>query len=265
MHRGMDFGTIGGRVRILKFTAATCEIEFWWTMKSRFRPPGSARCARAMWGIQGRRGEKNWIDFAGACISRLMPRALIVGVRLRYRVDSLGIGTAIIFRCPSEIHRDKSPLAILCDSNAVSHSVWSRERNKSDEEWSGWWRIPFRLNAKNHMKMAKFEHHMRNAAFFLFNGGDSDAPATLDSQKREVGAPFSSLNTRLARAPALAHPPFPEKRRSILIALVRPIFRHWRFDVTYASDDITVEVGGKTGDRGLRIFFFHQLIKYSIL
>lgn len=61
-----------------------------------------------------------------------------------------------------------------------------------------------------------------------------------------------------AARPSVWPPAVPQKRRSILIALARPIFRHRRFDVTYASYGITRELTAKQGTGqvvgGLRTF-----------
>ena len=77
--------------------------------------------------------------------------------------------------------------------------------------------------------------------FLLARWQHLDIPATLDAKNgKSAGFPFS--HSRQIQLGLACSSTVPQKHRSILIALVRPIFRHRHFDVMYASDGITREL-----------------------
>lgn len=94
-----------------------------------------------------------------------------------------------------------------------------------------------------------------NAVFFPFNGSARTyhrrrLDVKTKSRKMARARPlFPSSESPNAARPSVWPPTVPQKRRSILIALVRPIFRHRRFDVTYASYGITRELTAKNRGR----------------
>jgi len=84
---------------------------------------------------------------------------------------------------------------------------------------------------------SKFVHHERY--FLSIQWQHSDVPVTLDAKMKSRRMAASRQNT--ARS-SVCSSIVSQKHRLILIALVQPIFRYRRFDVTYASNGITWEL-----------------------